>query len=265
MSLALSMTASHNLHVAAAIPPHLAPEAVIAVLHDHSTALTLQALTCRHEKLPDTPATTLQDTYWYPPDQYPITTYQVTECITLMPGVGEWGKKYITFPSCFQDTKHGIKTRADASGVIVRAEFRVMRGGAGAEVEGEGMGIGDAEWVLVEDVEVTCSRWLMPFVKGKMELAHRDVCRKVVEKVEMQRMQQEVAQTSPRGRSGPGNTPADFSHIRYALSPESGAMSGTAVFGGVLQESKGPIVEDDANKSQRHDTLAGQSEKITYA
>jgi len=258
------MTTSHHLHVAAPIPPHLSPEAIIAALHDHSTALTLQALTCRHEKVAGTHASTLKDTYWYPPDQYPITTYHVTECITVMPGVGDWGKKYITFPSCFQDTKHGIKTRADASGVIVRAEFRVMRGGAGAEVEGEGMGVGDAEWVLVEDVEVSCSWWLMPFVKGKMEEAHRDVCRKVVEKVEMQRMQQEVAQTSPRGKGRTGTNESHFSHIHRALSTEHDTKSGEAVFGGALGESKAAAAAEDASGSQRLDTAEGLPEKITY-
>jgi len=180
------MSTKHNLHVAHQIPSHIPPTYVIAALHDHSTALTLQALTCGHTKAHSTPAATLKDTYWYPPDQYPITTYHVTECITWCPGIGEYGKKYITFPSCFQDTRMGIKTRADAAaGVTVRAEFRVLRNGeGGSEVEGEGGGVGDAKWILVEDVEVTCLWWLMPFVKGKLEEAHRDVCKKVIGSVE---------------------------------------------------------------------------------
>ncbi|EOA87885.1 hypothetical protein ACJQWK_08597 [Exserohilum turcicum] len=182
------MSAKHHLHVASQIPRHMHPSQVIAALHNHETALTLQALTCGHEKAASTASETLKDTYWYPPDQYPITTYNVTECITWCPGIGEYGKKYIKFPSCFQDTRHGIKTRADAAaGVTVRAEFRVVASGeAGSEVVGEGMGVGDAPWVLVEDVEVACSWLLMPFVKGKMEEAHRDVCRKVIERVEQQ-------------------------------------------------------------------------------
>ena len=39
---------------------------------------------------------------------------------------------------------------------------------------------------------------MMPFVKGKMELAHRDICRKVIEKVEMQRRQIDLAQSVGR-------------------------------------------------------------------
>lgn len=204
------MSSKQNLHVNASIPAHISPEEVIAALHDHQTALTLQALTTGNIKAPSTDPETLKDTYWHPPDQYPITTYNVTQGITMMPGVGELGKKYITFPSCFQNTKQGIKTRADASGIIVRAEFRVVRGGADAEVEGEGMGIGDVEWVLVEDVEVSCSLWMKPFVMGTLRQAHQDICRKVLEKVEMQRRQAALAQESPRAKSRAGEArPSD--------------------------------------------------------
>jgi hypothetical protein len=194
------MSAKHNLHIAASIPSHLNPSDIIAALHDHNTALSLQALTTRHEKLPNTAPETLKDTYWYPTDINPVHTYSVTECVVVVPGIGQWGKKNMTFPSCFQNIPTGIKTRADASGVIVRADYRVIKGGADGEVEGEGQGVGDAKWVLVEDAEVSCSSWLMPFVKSKMEQAHRDICRKVIEKVEMQRRQENLAKTVGRGQ-----------------------------------------------------------------
>jgi len=180
------MSAKHNLHVAHHLPSHISPASVVAALHDHDTTLTLQALSCGYETAPNTAEATLKDTYWYPPDQYPVATYHVSECITWFPGIGQYGKKYITFPVCYQNTRQGIKTRADAAaGVILRAEYRVVANGElGSEVEGEGMGVGDAQFVLVEDVEVSCAWWLMPFVKGKMEEGHRNLCRMVIEKVE---------------------------------------------------------------------------------
>jgi hypothetical protein len=196
------MTSKHNLHVAALIPPHFTPDDIISALHDHNTCLTLQSLTTGHKLLPETDAETQKDTYWYPPDLHPISTYSVTEVITYMPGIGEWGKQYLTFPSCFQDTPHGIKTRADTSGVTVRAEFKVIKGGADeGEIEGEGQGIGYAEWVLVEDVEVTCVWYIMPFVRRSMEGAHRDICRKVVEKVIMEKRGDAIAKTAEKGKS----------------------------------------------------------------
>jgi len=192
------MSAKHHLHIAASIPLHLTPGEVIAALQDHNTTLSLQALTTGHEKLPKTAPETLKDTYWFPTDLNPVHTYSVTECVTILPGVGQMGRKNITFPSCFQNIPSGVKSRADVSGVTVRAEYRVIRGGMESEIDGEGQGIGDAEWVLVEDAEVSCSWGMMPFVKGKMELAHRDICRKVIEKVEMQRRQIDLAQSVGR-------------------------------------------------------------------
>lgn len=204
--------AKHNYHTATAIPPNLAPDDIIAALHDHNTCLTLQALTTGHEKLPSTDAETQKDTFWYPPDRNPIHAYSVTEVIQWMPGV-QWGRYNLTFPSCFQNTPHGLKTRADASGVVLRAEFRVIKGSSsGGEVDGEGEGLGDVEWVLAEHVEVQCSWWMMPFVRGKMEGAHRDICRKVVEKVVMEKQQEAVARTAAKGKARAG-TPTEAAEL----------------------------------------------------
>lgn len=245
------MGSKHNLHVAHGIPPHLSPSHVIAALHDHETALTLQALTCGHKLAPSTAPETLKDTYWYPPDQYPIATYLVTEAITIIPGIGERGKKYITFPSCFQDTRRGIKTRADAAaGIIVRAEFRVIENGeTGSEVEGEGMGVGDAQWVLVEDVEVTCPWWLMPFVKGKLEEAHQDLCRKVIEKVEKLR------------QSGwDGNDPVEFGTYGVVGSQKS-KDEGEDVTTGFSQETRQHYEKaQNVGSGQTHEEAEGLAE-----
>ncbi|KAF2030198.1 hypothetical protein EK21DRAFT_112118 [Setomelanomma holmii] len=248
------MSAKHNLHTAASIPAHIPPETILAALHNHENALTLQALTQGHKKLPSTDRATLKDTYWYPTDRHPVETYEVTEVIKFLPGVGELGKKYIKFPSCFQDTPTGIRTRADASGVIVRAEFRVVQGGAAAEVEGENGGVGDAEWVLVEDVEVTCAWWMMPFVRGKMEQAHRGICSKVVEKVEMEMRQQAVANGDFGGRhsvqssvdSNRGKGRLDTDKALPRVPPQQGAF------------------EVDAMETQRMEMPADVPEKITY-
>ncbi|KAF3007938.1 hypothetical protein E8E13_011254 [Curvularia kusanoi] len=217
------MSAKHHLHIAASIPSHLTPAEVIAALQDHSTTLSLQALTTGHEKLPTTAPETLKDTYWFPTDLNPVHTYNVTECVTFLPGIGQMGRKTITFPSCYQNIPTGIKSRADVSGVTVRADYRVIKGGIDGEVEGEGQGVGDAEWVLVEDAEVSCPWWLMPFVKGKMEQAHRDICRKVIEKIEMQRRQNNLALSVGRSLQplSQGHTNGVSTMQDEAVAPES--------------------------------------------
>ena len=177
---------SHNLRVTAHIPDFLSTADVIAALHDHDHCLTLQALTQGYKEIPTSNDAT-SDSFFSPEHIGKIKTYEVTEGIVIIPGIGEWGKKYITFPVYFQDTPSGLKTRADAvGGVVLHAEYIVLPGGADAEVDGEGEGVGDAKWVLVEDVIVECSWWLMPFVRKTMETAHKDIVRKVVEKVAYQ-------------------------------------------------------------------------------
>jgi hypothetical protein len=269
------MSSKHHLHVAHQVPAHIHPSEVVAALHDHETALTLQALTCGHKKAPSTSPSTLKDTYWFPPDQYPVTTYHVTECITWCPGIGELGKKYLTFPSCFQDTRQGIKTRADAAaGIIVRAEFRVVENGeVGSEIEGEGMGVGDAKWVLVEDVEVSCSWWLMPFVKGKMEEAHRDVCRKVIEKVEHRRRASVALRKDAEGLEVVGAIKRQDSKADNHEDVNTGFAQETREhykkpqpmgFGSAHKLDPVPV-EADAVDTQRSEVpAAGLPEKITY-
>ncbi|OCL04655.1 hypothetical protein AOQ84DRAFT_441941 [Glonium stellatum] len=174
---------THNLRVAAHIPDFLTTVDVIEALHNHDHCLTLQALTKGHQEIP-TNDEAASDPYFSPEHIGKIKTYEVTEAITIIPGIGEWGRKYITFPVCFQNTPSGLKTRANAAGgVVLHAEYLVLPGGADSEVDGEGEGVGDAQWVLVEDITVECSWWLMPFVRSTMETAHRDIVRKVVEKV----------------------------------------------------------------------------------
>lgn len=156
----------------------------------------------------------------------------------------------------------------------MRAEFRVVENGeVGSEVEGEGMGVGDAKWVLVEDVEVTCAWWLMPFVKGKMEVAHKDVCQKVIEKVEQKRRSSAALRNDAEG----------LQVLDAVKRQDSKADTGEDINTGFAQETKehykkpqplgfgqahriDPVpVEADAVDTQRSEVpSAGLPEKITY-
>lgn len=207
----------HNYHTAAPIPPSLSPADVIEALHDHNNALSLQALTTGHTKLDSIDPQVRKDTFWYPPDLHPIQGYSVTEVIRYMPYFS-WGKYNLQFPTHFQSTPNGLKTRADASGVILRAEYRVLRGdSAESVVDGEGEGLGDVEYVLVEDVEVQCSWYMMPFVRSKMEAAHADICRKFIEKVIMEKTMADVARTAAQEKVR-ADTPTRLNQIHTSSS-----------------------------------------------
>ena len=141
-----------------------------------------------------------------------------------------------------------------------------------SEVEGEGMGVGDAQWVLVEDVEVSCAWWLMPFVKGKMEQAHRDVCRKVIEKTDKLRSTGWVGR-DPVAFGEHGVVSRQDSKVEGTEDVNTGFAQETrqhyakpqpVVFGQTHQDIPGPV-EADAIEPQRTDTVAGPlPDKITY-
>ncbi len=173
-----------NFHVSVPIPADLTQNDIISALHDHNNVLTLQAFTTGHTLDNSTDPDTLNDPYWNPINTSPITTYTVTECVPIIPDIGNLGKKCLTFPSSFQDTEQGIKTRADApAGIIVRAEFQVASA-SDAGSDSEVTKRADGAWALVENVELTENALLMPFVKTKMEDAHKDICQKLVNMVQ---------------------------------------------------------------------------------
>jgi len=183
---------SHSLQVTTPIPTFLSGRDVIAGLHDHNNALTLQALTTGHKEVDPEGHPVLTDPYFFPADRAPVKCYEVTEGVVVIPGIGNWGKIFINFPAWFQDTPYGLRTRADApGGVTVRAEWRVEparsdrssgNGGDGSDTD-EGGVEEQAEFLLAEDITVECASLMMPFVRLSMEGAHRDICWKLVEKL----------------------------------------------------------------------------------
>lgn len=214
--------ASHSLTITTPIPPTLPPARVISALHNHTTILSLQALTTDYEDIPLSQLAaaeiTQADAYFQPIYSIDPTTtssnnlkqYLATEAIPIIPGAGDWAKIFLSFPVWFQDTRSGVRTRADApGGVVVRAQYTVQTRQSQDQDQDQGVGLGSSgassnnnannngsgttgdhsanaysdssEWMLVENVSVECNWFLMPFVKRQMERAHRDICRSFIE------------------------------------------------------------------------------------
>lgn len=187
----------HSFRIAVPIPPdRLTAEDVISALHEHSNCLTLQALTTGYREIPtssterqgqDSRSPAFSDPYFTNHTKTNTSTddrvksYLVTEGVPIIPGLGDWGKKFITFPVWFMDTARGVRTRGDAPmGVTVWAEYSV-------ESQNWNQGQGQAEAVLVEDVTVECARVMMPFVRRNAAHAHRGICRKILARVEAEK------------------------------------------------------------------------------
>ncbi|KAL1965735.1 hypothetical protein VTN77DRAFT_5235 [Rasamsonia byssochlamydoides] len=247
---------THTLRIAVPIPTDLLSpiEDVIPALHNHANCISLQALTSGYREVPtreDSPA--YSDPYFTAAagsrndnnvgDR--IKSYLITEGVVLIPGIGNWGKKFITFPAWFMDTERGLRTRADAPmGVRVWAEWRVEEKHAPAGIgqaetqEGtqtrhqEDRGTQEQEqeqaqaqmqilppdptpssssnspagdqpvlpnqtdWLLTEVVTVECARWMMPLVRKNMADAHREICEKIIKRLEGEKRGEEVLRAS---------------------------------------------------------------------
>ncbi|OCL13871.1 hypothetical protein AOQ84DRAFT_282232, partial [Glonium stellatum] len=107
-----------------------------------------------------------------------VKAYEVTESVQVIPGIGSWGKKIITFPAIYQDTPDGVKIQAEAAGgVIIKAQWHVQQNG-GATENKDGA---EAGWELAEDVTFECPTLLMPFVKRSAEDSHKKICQSLIE------------------------------------------------------------------------------------
>lgn len=183
--------ASHTVLVQVDIPPELPPDQVIDALHNHFNVMTLQPLV---QSVKAVPRDQIQGAYMgrteethFDASPEEIHHYEVTEKIVFVPGVGDWGKKDITFPARFKNTMSGIKSWADApAGVTVQADWTVK------PQEGK-----RGRWLLEEHAIVECSSYMMPFVRKSIDAAHAEICQHLLDRV-----------TSLKAPLGPQELPA---------------------------------------------------------
>ena len=169
---------SHTFRITLPLPPSVSADTAVGALHLHSNTLTLHPLVVSFKEIPTDAIAGASDAFFSTEESKPIKAYEVTESVQVVPGIGSWGKKRVTFPAIYQDTTDGVKTRADATGgVIVKAQWHVQ------QITGASRNEGNVEggWELVEDVTFECPALLMPFVKRSAEDSHRKVCERLIE------------------------------------------------------------------------------------
>ncbi|KAJ3035194.1 hypothetical protein HDV00_004263 [Rhizophlyctis rosea] len=188
------------------LPPTVNPEAALRLLHDHHRLCGLQPLVTNvqfvhtiqphdatpatsspsnpsirnaPQPLPDPPTLRSFSTTFSTidpntsPNTNPVRLYDVHERITLIPCLGNWASINIRFPVYYQNTENGVRAMASAAaGTTVLCVYTVHPG-----EDGQGTS-------LVEIASVECPALLMPFVKGSMEKAHREMMRNIVRALE---------------------------------------------------------------------------------
>jgi len=174
----------HHLIVSAPLPADLSGEEVIAALHDHGILMKVHPLTTDFTLLESTPTETLKYPHWsQPSSDDTVKTYTVSERVTFIPYIGEYGQTTVRSSQSYQNTSDGVRPMALApAGVTAKTHLRVISSHdhtAGAEGEDKT----DGQWVLQEDAQVECAWYLMPLMRGTYEDAHRDLCSRILEKI----------------------------------------------------------------------------------
>lgn len=156
----MSSTTWHN-HLATPIPGDVDPAAVIQILHDHDFILSLNQIVTHHEKIRQEG------------DKH---VYNVTESIPIIPPI--W-KRSVNFQATFENQKDGVWTWVQAPmGVTMSAKYSVK-----LVERGEGVGdVGEAGWLLNEEIEASCSVLLKAFVEKTMLNSHRNMQKRFIER-----------------------------------------------------------------------------------
>ncbi|KAL7933856.1 hypothetical protein V8C35DRAFT_302600 [Trichoderma chlorosporum] len=172
---------SHTYNANCPIPADLQANNVINVLHFHENLLTLQPQIASYSEVGPSEASGF-DAY-FDRNGSQVKVYEAIEKVTILPGIGDWGKYPTSIIVSFQNTADGLKSRAVApAGVVVTATYAVQKRTKQDSMSDtdDGNNMASSDWVLCQNVVLECSSWLMPFVKQNMEGAQRCMCQGMV-------------------------------------------------------------------------------------
>jgi len=195
----------YKLTTSVPIPISIPPENVVQALQQPENLIELGSLLHTYKQIPteSLPEKVHNDTeYFYAFDSStPITAYEITELIPIIPGAGSWATKYIKFFARFQNLPDGVKAYVNASaGVTVKSVYRVIfkeRSAANADNGNDEEQSIQNGWRLVEISSVECFALMMPFVASNLDVSHKDMLQQLLTKIES-------AQGQPNGS---GDTP----------------------------------------------------------
>lgn len=155
------------------LPHTISAKRILATLHDHSLLMELNPLVKSHHLLNPTSPQEAQDS------STSKCTYRITERLSYLP-FHLWDSE-ITFTATFQDTELGLITKVSAPlGVEMNSEWKLLtsneRRSDSLLQRSVGNGIGEEEeWILQETATVSCSMFMMPFVKTQIKQSRGNI------------------------------------------------------------------------------------------
>ena len=99
------------------LPSYVSRDAVLELLHDHSTIITLNPLVTHHGRTPP-PEHAL-------PDEHSSAWYEITDKIEYIPGTSLTGS--VTYTACMHDLPNGLQTHVHApAGLEIRGKWQLL-------------------------------------------------------------------------------------------------------------------------------------------
>src|SRR6201995_2380738 len=165
--LVLNTTA--NLHHRTVLPANATKEKALAIFRNHDNLIRLDPDLQNYETMPAEPS-----------DSPQTKRYNITDVMHTLPR-GLWDTT-VSFSAEITDIDDGVEWVVRAPLGLVQKSIWTVEPAAEKDTEAEGEAF-DGRWVLVEDVEITCSRLLLGTVKGKCEENWRGVHQRWIQKL----------------------------------------------------------------------------------
>ncbi|RKK07449.1 hypothetical protein BFJ66_g17929 [Fusarium oxysporum f. sp. cepae] len=168
------MRSKHRILDTAPIPSHLSPEIVLAHIHTYTPLLKHNPVFVSFSETTPDFRLVHSEPFFGPPNSS-VQSFLCFQRLELAPGLTqdeEW-------PITFLRIKNGIRARVDArASVTVWIECLVRRPRNPGTPSTPGT-LTD-EWELYEEVVIESNTLLMPFVSRMTDLAHRGICRRIM-------------------------------------------------------------------------------------
>jgi hypothetical protein len=160
------------------LPEYVTRDAVVTLLHDHSTMITANPLVTHHGRCTPPPNAL--------PDEQDSAWYEITDKVEYIPGTSFTGS--VTYTACMHDIPLGLQTHVHAPfGMDIRNKWQVLGWVPGekrepAEIGAEQHGVPKEGLYLREDCELKCIFMLLPIVKRNIKKSHSVLVERLVER-----------------------------------------------------------------------------------
>jgi hypothetical protein len=181
------------------LPQYATRDAVVTLLHDHSTMITANPLVTHHGRCMPPPNAL--------PDEQDSAWYEITDKVEYIPGTSFSGS--VTYTACMHDIPLGLQTHVHAPfGMDIRNKWQVLGWVPGEkreaiEIGADQHGVPKEGLYLREDCELKCNFMLLSIVKRNIKKSHAVLVERLVERMshlmpldQQQQQQQQLQQHS---------------------------------------------------------------------